>query len=178
MTDPIESSQPEIIARILGAVTLVLGAIAALWRTIFGSKAERADASERAAEIALRAAEHAEIALRAAEHAGERAEREAARAEADTKSVRVERDDCTARLAAHEERSARERAEDRARIAALEAGLAEHATCGPRIARLEEEQRLSRQMLDDYMRTGSTPPPARMPRPDEVRRAAAEETGP
>ena len=60
MSDPIESSQPEIIARILGALTLVLGAIAALWRTIFGSKAERTDANERAAELALRAAEHAD----------------------------------------------------------------------------------------------------------------------
>lgn len=132
MSDPVETSQPEIIARILGALTLVLGAIAALWRTVFGSKAERADALERAAEIALRNAEHAD---ERAEHA----ERDAARAEADTKSVRVERDDCTARLAAHEERSARERAEDRARIAALEAGLAEHANCGPRIAFLTAE---------------------------------------
>lgn len=153
MSDPVETSQPEIIARILGALTLVLGAIAALWRTVFGSKAERADALERAAEIALRNAEHAE--------------RDAARAEADTKSVRVERDDCTARLAAHEERSARERAEDRARIAALESGLAEHASCGPRIAHLEREQEIARGMMRDLMRLDSTPP--RNPHPNAVR---------
>ncbi len=60
MSDPIESSHPDTVARILGALTLVLGAIAALWRTIFGSKAERTDANERAAELALRAAEHAD----------------------------------------------------------------------------------------------------------------------
>lgn len=148
MSDPIESSQPEIIARILGAVTLVLGAIAALWRTIFGSKAERADASERAAEIALRAAEHA----------GERAER----ADEETANHRLARATCEEQLRAMG-----------ARIDRLEA---EHATCGPRIAALEREQRLSRQMLDDYMRTGSTPPPARMPSRDDVRRAAAKET--
>ncbi|WP_196299683.1 hypothetical protein, partial [Streptococcus pneumoniae] len=57
----------------------------------------------------------------------------------DTHRVRVERDDCTARLAAHEERSARERAEDRARIEALEAGLAEHSRCGLRISSLERQ---------------------------------------
>lgn len=172
MSDPVETSQPEIIARILGALTLVLGAIAALWRTVFGSKAERADALERAAEIALRNAEHAE--------------RDAARAEADTKSVRVERDDCTARLAAHEERSARERAEDRARIAALEAGLAEHANCGPRIAFLTAENEwMGRGLLAVAAgeplpeRPDTLTPPAN-PHPDEVRAAmaAAEETGP
>lgn len=167
-----ETSQPEIIARILGALTLVLGAMAGLWSTVFGSKAERADALERAAEIALRNAEHAE--------------RDAARAEADTKSVRVERDDCTARLAAHEERSARERAEDRARIAALEAGLAEHANCGPRIAFLTAENEwMGRGLLAVAAgeplpeRPDTLTPPAN-PHPDEVRAAmaAAKETGP
>jgi len=168
MSDPIESSQPEIIARILGALTLVLGAIAGLWRTIFGSKAERvqADAQE---DDALKHA--AEIALRNAE----RAEREAARAEADTKSVRVERDDCTARLAAHEERSAKERAEDRARIAALEKGLAEHANCGPRIAFLTAENEwMGRGLMAVAAgeplpeRPDTLTPPAN-PHPDEVR---------
>lgn len=159
MSDPIETSQPEIIARILGALTLVLGAIAALWRTVFGSKAERADALERAAEIALRNAEHAE--------------RDAARAEADTKSVRVERDDCTARLAAHEERSARERAEDRARIAALEE---ETQAC----ARNSEwmERALNAVVASEPIPPKPDPTP-RNPHPNEVRAGvAAQETGP
>lgn len=157
MSDPIESSQPEIIARILGAVTLVLGAIAALWRTIFGSKAERADASERAAEIALRAAEHA----------GERAER----ADEETANHRLARATCEEQLRAMG-----------ARIARLEA---EHSTCGPRITAQAEQIAWMESAIDALhegkplpVRTGSTPPPARMPSRDDVRRAAAEETGP
>ena len=68
MTDPVQTTQQTsavvdsaggpggIIGAVLGALTVLGG----LWRVIFGSRKERTDASERAAEIALRAAEHAE----------------------------------------------------------------------------------------------------------------------
>ena len=57
MSDQIDAPQaPGIIASILGALTVLGG----LWRIIFGTKAERQDATERAAELALRAAEHAD----------------------------------------------------------------------------------------------------------------------
>lgn len=64
MTDPVQTTQQTSDAvtatGALGLVGVILGAITALWRTVFGSKAERADANERAAELALRAAEHAD----------------------------------------------------------------------------------------------------------------------
>ena len=64
MTDPVQTTQQTsdtvTSTGALGLVGVILGAIAALWRTVFGSKAERADANERAAELALRAAEHAD----------------------------------------------------------------------------------------------------------------------
>ena len=41
---------------VLGALTVIGG----LWRIVFGSRKERTDANERAAELALRAAEHAD----------------------------------------------------------------------------------------------------------------------
>lgn len=68
MTDPVHTTQQTsavvdsaggpggFIGMILGALTVLGG----LWRIVFGTKAERTDASERAAEIALRAAEHAD----------------------------------------------------------------------------------------------------------------------
>lgn len=74
MTDPVQTTQQTsavvdsaggpggIIGAVLGALTVLGG----LWRVIFGSRKERTDANERAAELALRAAEHAD---ERAEHA-------------------------------------------------------------------------------------------------------------
>ena len=68
MTDPVQTTQQTsavvdsaggpggIIGMILGALTVLGG----LWRIVFGSRKERTDANERAAELALRAAEHAD----------------------------------------------------------------------------------------------------------------------
>lgn len=144
-----------------GLLVLVLGAIAGAWRVVFGSRKERTDATERAAEIALRAAEHAD----------ERAER----ADEEHKTALGT---CEEQLRAMREQQSR----DRERIARLEA---EHSTCGPRITAQAEQIAWMESAIDALhegkpmpVRTGSTPPPARMPRPDDVRRAAAEETGP
>ena len=158
MTDPVQTTQQTSDAvtatGALGLVGVILGAITALWRTVFGSKAERADANERAAELALRAAEHAD----------ERAER------AD-ESHRMALGTCEEQLRAMRH----QQAEDRARIDRLER---EHSTCGPRIAHLEQEARLSRTMLADLMRNASTPPSG-LYVPDDVRAAMAQEdTGP
>jgi chromosome segregation ATPase len=127
-------------------VTVVIGAIAGLWRTVFGSRKERIDANERAAEIALKAAEHAD----------ERAER------ADDESAVHKRalGTCEEQLRAMG-----------TRIDRLER---EHSTCGPRIARLESEARLSRTMLADLMRNHSTPPSG-LYVPEDVRAAMAQE---
>ena len=68
MSDPVQTTQQTsavvdsaggpggIIGAVLGALTVLGG----LWRVIFGSRKERIDANERAAELALRAAEHAD----------------------------------------------------------------------------------------------------------------------
>ena len=68
MTDPVQTTQQTsavvdsaggpggIIGAVLGALTVIGG----LWRIVFGSRKERTDANERAAELALRAAEHAD----------------------------------------------------------------------------------------------------------------------
>ena len=68
MTDPVQTTQQTsavvdsaggpggLIGAVLGALTVLGG----LWRVIFGSRKERTDANERAAELALRAAEHAD----------------------------------------------------------------------------------------------------------------------
>ena len=162
MTDPVQTTQQTsavvdsaggpggIIGAALGALTVLGG----LWRTVFGTKAERQDATERAAEIALRAAEHAD----------ERAER------AD-ESHRMALGTCEEQLRAMRH----QQAEDRARIDRLER---EHSTCGPRIAHLEQEARLSRTMLADLMRNASTPPHV-LYTPEDVRAAMAQEdTGP
>lgn len=165
MTDPNDITQASAVAEsaggpggLLGAVLGALTVLGGLFRIVFGTKAERvaADAQE---DDALKHA--ADIALRQAE----RAERDAARAEADTKSVRVERDDCTARLALHEERSALERAEDRARIAALEE---ETQAC----ARNSEwmERALNAVVAGEPIPPKPDPTP-RNPHPNEVRAA-------
>ena len=158
MTDPVQTTQQTSDAvtatGVLGVIGVFLGAVAGLWRTVFGTKAERQDATERAAEIALRAAEHAD----------ERAER------AD-ESHRMALGTCEEQLRAMRH----QQAEDRARIDRLER---EHSTCGPRIAHLEQEARLSRTMLADLMRNASTPPSG-LYVPDDVRAAMAQEdTGP
>lgn len=162
MTDPNDITQASAVVDsaggpggLLGAVLGALTVLGGLFRILFGTRKERTDATERAAEIALRAAEHAD----------ERAER----ADEETASHKMALGTCEEQLRAMREQAARERAEDRARIGRLEKGLAEHASCGPRIEALESDVALSKRMLADYMRTGSTPPPSQMPSPDEVR---------
>lgn len=166
MTDPVQTTQQTsavvdsaggpggIIGAVLGALTVLGG----LWRVIFGSRKERIDANERAAEIALRAAEHAD----------ERAER----ADEQTANHRVALGTCEEQLRVMRQ----QQAEDRARIDRLER---EHSTCGPRIEHLEAEARLSRTMLADLMRNASTPPHG-LYTPEDVRAvlAAQEDTGP
>ncbi len=91
MTDPVQTTQQTsavvdsaggpggLVGMILGALTVLGG----LWRIVFGTRKERTDANERAAELALRAAEHAD----------ERAER------ADEQSAVHKRERLTARVA-------------------------------------------------------------------------------
>ena len=87
MTDPVDITQQATQAQQAGGVVAGLGALgiavtafAKLWATIFGSRKERQDANERAAEIALRAAEHAD----------ERAEREHLTCEEQLSELRAE----------------------------------------------------------------------------------------
>ena len=67
MTDPNDITQASAVVDsaggpggIVGAVLGALTVLGGLWRVIFGSRKERTDANERAAELALRAAEHAD----------------------------------------------------------------------------------------------------------------------
>ena len=67
MTDPNDITQTSAVVDsaggpggIIGAVLGALTVLGGLWRVIFGSRKERTDANERAAELALRAAEHAD----------------------------------------------------------------------------------------------------------------------
>ena len=67
MTDPNDITQASAVVDsaggpggLLGAVLGALTVLGGLWRVIFGSRKERTDANERAAELALRAAEHAD----------------------------------------------------------------------------------------------------------------------
>ena len=159
MTDPVQTTQQTsavvdsaggpggIIGAVLGALTVLGG----LWRVIFGSRKERTDANERAAEIALRAAEHAD----------ERAER------ADEQSAVHKRERLTC-----EEQLSEMRAEIRLMRADLDSLRAENV-------KLRREQEVARGMLADLMRNASTPPHG-LYTPDDVRAALAaqEETGP
>ena len=158
MSDPVQTTQQTsavvdsaggpggIIGAVLGALTVLGG----LWRTVFGTKAERQDATERAAEIALRAAEHAD----------ERAER----ADEATANHRVALGTCEEQLRAM-------RAEIRLMRADLDALRAENA-------KLRRDQEIARGMLADLMRNASTPPSG-LYVPDDVRAAMAQEdTGP
>ena len=159
MTDPVQTTQQTsavvdsagwpggLIGMILGALTVLGG----LWRIVFGTKAERIDANERAAEIALRAAEHAD----------ERAER------ADEQSAVHKRERLTC-----EEQLSEMRAEIRLMRADLDALRAENTA-------LRRDQEIARGMLADLMRNASTPPHG-LYTPDDVRAALAaqEDTGP
>lgn len=153
MTDPNDITQASAVVDsaggpggLLGAVLGALTVIGGLIRIVFGTRRERTDATERAAEIALRAAEHAD----------ERAER----ADEETASHKMALGTCEEQLRAMGNR-----------IDRLER---EHGTCGPRIAALEREQLLSKRMLADYMRTGSTPPSG-LYTGNDVRAAMAQE---
>ena len=154
MTDPVQTTQQTSDAvtatGVLGHALVFLGAVAGFWRTVFGTKAERIDANERAAEIALRAAEHAD----------ERAER----ADEQTANHRVALGTCEEQLRAM-------RAEIRAMREDLDALRAENAN-------LRREQEVARGMLADLMRNASTPPHG-LYTGDDVRAAMAQEdTGP
>ena len=153
MSDPVEITQQATQAQQAGGVVAGLGALgiaatafAKLWSTIFGSRKERQDANERAAEIALRAAEHAD----------ERAER------ADEQSAVHKRERLTC-----EEQLSEMRAEIRLMRADLDALRAENAS-------LRREQEVARGMLADLMRNASTPPHG-LYTGDDVRAAMAQE---
>lgn len=67
MTDPNDITQTSAVVEsaggpggIVGAVLGAMTVLGGLWRIVFGTRKERQDANERAAEIALRAAEHAD----------------------------------------------------------------------------------------------------------------------
>ena len=154
MTDPVQTTQQTsavvdsaggpggLIGMILGALTVLGG----LWRVIFGTRKERTDANERAAEIALRAAEHAE----------DHAER------ADEQSAVYKRERLTC-----EEQLREMRAEIRAMRADLDALRAENT-------KLRRDQEIARGMLADLMRNASTPPHG-LYTGDDVRAAMAQE---
>ena len=151
MTDPVDITQQATQAQQAGGVVAGLGALgiaatafAKLWATIFGSRKERQDASERAAEIALRAAEHAE----------DHAER------ADEQSAVYKRERLTC-----EEQLSEMRAEIRLMRADLDALRAENV-------KLRREQEIARGMLADLMRNASTPPHG-LYTPEDVRAALA-----
>lgn len=158
MSDPVEITQQANNVQqaggwpgLIGALAGAAGVLGGLWRIIFGSRAERVEANERAAEIALRAAEHSE----------ERAER----ADEETASHKRALGTCEEQLR-----------EMRRRMDAVEAALEEHAACGPLIASLRSEIELARTFVRSAM--GSTPPPRYTG--DDVRTAMAaqEDTGP
>jgi len=158
MTDPNDITQASAVVDsaggpggIVGAVLGALTVLGGLWRIVFGTRKERQDANERAAEIALRAAEHSE----------ERAER----ADEETASHKRALGTC-------EEQLSEMRAEIRLMRADLDALRAENV-------KLRREQEIARGMLADLMRNASTPPSG-LYVPDDVRAALAaqEDTGP
>lgn len=142
MTDPAETArvtaeatqQTTVLAG--GGLFTVAGILAAahrLYVAVFGTRAERAAARVAEADAGTRVATVAIEVL-----SDEREE---------TQRTRAQRDMCEERLAQMGER-----------MGALERRFSEHmATCGPRMERMEWEQRQSRAMLHDYMH--STPPP-------------------
>ena len=169
MTDPVDITQHATQAQQAGGVVAGLGALgiaatafAKLWSTIFGSRKERTDASERAAEIALRAAEHAE------DHAE--------RADEETASHKRALGTCEEQLAAMR---AEIRARDEATAEAFRLMRADLDALRAENAKLRHEQEVARGMLADLMRNASTPPSG-LYVPDDVRAALAaqEDTGP
>ena len=153
MTDPVQTTQQTSDAvtatGVLGHALVFLGAVAGFWRTVFGTKAERQDATERAAEIALRAAEHAD----------ERAER----ADEQTANHRVALGTCEEQLRAM-------RAEIRLMRADLNALRAENAALRRQTA---WQQRAINRLL-----AGSTPPDGIHPDDVRDEMARLEDTGP
>lgn len=142
---------------IVGIVTAGVGTIIGGVVKLVGSRAERDRADLDTADLALRIADRADEATARHKHALGTCEEQ----------LRAMRD---------------VQAEDRARIARLERAhrdLADlHALCPSRIALLESEQRIARQMLADLMRGNQSTPPRGI-HPDELRAAqAAEETRP
>lgn len=136
MTDPNDITQASAVVDsaggpggIIGAVLGALTVLGGLWRIVFGTRKERTDATERAAEIALRAAEHAD----------ERAER----ADEETASHKMALGTCEEQLRAM-------RAEIRLMRADLNALRAENAALRRQTA---WQQRAINQLL-----AGSTPP--------------------
>ena len=169
MTDPADITQASavvdsaggpggIVGAVLGAMTVLGG----LWRIVFGTRKERQDATERAAEIALRAAEHAE------EHAE--------RADEETASHKRALGTCEEQLAAMR---AEIRARDEATAEAFRLMRADLDALRAENAKLRREQEVARGMLADLMRNASTPPSG-LYVPDDVRAALAaqEDTGP
>lgn len=169
MTDPvIETAQQATNVQqaggwpgLIGAFAGALGVLGGLWRIIFGTRAERVEAHERAAEIALRAAEHSE----------ERAER----ADEETASHKRALGTCEEQLATMR---AEIRARDEATAEAFRLMREELAAIRAENTRLRREQEVARGMLADLMRNVSTPPHG-LYTPDDVRAAMAQEdTGP
>ena len=170
MTDPVQTTQQTsavvdsaggpggIVGAVLGAMTVLGG----LWRIVFGTRKERQDATERAAEIALRAAEHAE------EHAE--------RADEETASHKRALGTCEEQLAAMR---AEIRARDEATAEAFRLMRADLDALRAENAKLRREQEVARGMLADLMRNASTPPHG-LYTPEDVRAALAaqEDTGP
>ena len=165
MSDPVQTTQQTsavvdsaggpggLIGMILGALTVLGG----LWRVIFGTRKERTDANERAAEIALRAAEHAE------DHAERADEQTASHRVACEEQLREMRAEIRARDEAHAEAFRLVREE-------LDSLRAENKA-------LREQTALQQRAINRLL-AGSTPPEGI--HPDDVRAALAaqEDTGP
>ncbi len=164
MSDPVQTTQQTSDAvtatGVLGHALVFLGAVAGLWRTVFGTKAERQDASERAAEIALKAAEHAD----------ERAER----ADEQTASHRVALGTCEEQLRAMR---AENKARDEAHAEAFRLVREELDSLRAENKALREQTAWQLRAINRLL-AGSTPPEGI--HPDEVRAgvAAQEDTGP
>ena len=165
MTDPVQTTQQTsavvdsaggpggIIGAVLGALTVLGG----LWRVIFGSRKERTDANERAAELALRAAEHAD----------ERAER------AD-ESHRMALGTCEEQLRAMR---AENKARDEAHAEAFRLVREELDSLRAENKALRDQTAWQQRAINRLL-AGSTPPDGI--HPDDVRAgvAALEDTGP
>lgn len=161
MTDPVQTTQQTsavvdsaggpggLIGAVLGALTVLGG----LWRVIFGTRKERTDASERAAEIALRAAEHAE------EHAE--------RADEETASHKRALGTCEEQLAAMR---AEIRARDEATAEAFRLMRADLDALRAENKALREQTAWQQRAINRLL-AGSTPPEGI--HPDEVRAGVA-----